>query len=153
MGYLPGVVGCLARRVVLAVGGGGGDRASRLHAWCGLPTVAEVGPLQRWPTLGGCLPLAGCRVAVTLMYTALAGSGGAGGGGLSRQVEVRAAFADTGSPCGYYTQWLWNFAQALFCGEGLGCSLEACSALSCSYCTRAATLSYPAPPPLLSLCF
>ena len=40
--YLPGVAGCLARRVAWAVGGRGGDRAGRLHALCGLPTFAEV---------------------------------------------------------------------------------------------------------------
>ena len=46
-------------------------------------------------------------------------------------------------------QWLLNFAQALLWIEGLGCSQEACSALSCSYCTRAATCCLTA----LSMCY
>ena len=36
-------------------------------------------------------------------------------------------------------QWPMNVAQALLWVEGFGCSREACSALSCSYCTRAVT--------------
>ena len=46
------------------------------------------------------------------------------------------------------TQWPTNVAQALLWVEGLGCSREACSALSCSYCTRAATRCLTA----LSMC-
>ena len=45
-------------------------------------------------------------------------------------------------------QWPWNFAQALLWVEGLGFSREACSALSCSYWTRAATRCLTA----LSMC-
>ena len=42
VGYLPGMAGCLARRVAWAVGGRGGNRAGRLHALCGLSTFADV---------------------------------------------------------------------------------------------------------------
>ena len=44
-----------------------------------------------------------------------------------------------GAPPIVATQWPMNFAQALLWAEGPGCSREACSALSCSYYTRAAT--------------
>jgi len=40
--YLPGVAGCMARRVAWAMGGCGGDRAGRLHAFCGLRVLVEV---------------------------------------------------------------------------------------------------------------
>jgi len=40
--YLPGVAGCLARRVAWAMGGRGGDRASRLHALCCLLSFVEI---------------------------------------------------------------------------------------------------------------
>ena len=37
--YLPGVAGCLARRVAWAVGGLCGDRCGRVHARCGAPCL------------------------------------------------------------------------------------------------------------------
>ena len=40
--YLPGVAGCLTRRVAWAVGGLCGDRCGRVHARCGAPCLVEV---------------------------------------------------------------------------------------------------------------
>ena len=37
--YLPGVAGCLTRRVAWAVGGLCGDRCGRVHARCGAPCL------------------------------------------------------------------------------------------------------------------
>ena len=100
------------------------------------PASSRSSTAMAQAALGGCLPLAGCRVAVTLMCTAFAGSGWAGGGGLSR-LRRGPPFRMLAMPVAI--QWPWNFAQALLWVEGLGCSREACSALSCSYWTRAAT--------------
>ena len=76
VGDLPGVAGCLASRVALG-------------PWVAVVAIApaalirSVGSLSSsrsstamaQAALGGCLPLAGCRVAATLMCTAFAGSG------------------------------------------------------------------------------
>ena len=62
--------------------------------------------------LGGLLPLAGHRAAVTLMCTALSGSGCAGGFGLSR-FRRGPPFPRLAIPV--VTQWPWNLVQALAC--------------------------------------
>ena len=81
------MAGCLAIRVAGAVRGDGGDRAGRRHPLCGVPPFVEVfdaaSTAMAQAALGGFLPLAGHRAAVTLMCTALHDSGCAGGFGLS----------------------------------------------------------------------
>ena len=119
---MPGVAGRLATGVAGAVRGSGGDRAGRRHPLRSVPPFVEVvDSYMAQAALGGLLPLAGHRAAVTLMCTAFSGSGCAGGFGLSR-FRRGPPFPRLAIPV--VTQWPWNLVQALACFAGAGLSWE-----------------------------
>ena len=73
VGYLPGMAGCLARRVAWVAVVAIAPAASMRSVACPPSPMSSTAMAQ--VALGGCLPLPGCRVAVTLMRTAFSGSG------------------------------------------------------------------------------
>ena len=98
--YLPGVAGCLTRRVAWAVGGLCGDRCGRVHARCGAPCLVEVldgdgpGGPRRLLAFGwvqsGCDPDVHCARGQLRSRRRRA-----------EQVEARAALAYAGDACGH----------------------------------------------------